>query len=506
MFVDPQTSFLIYGTGGDGIHTLRTLSEAGVNVIGFLDKRAAEMDNFKGLPVYTAESAATHDHLLDAVVVVTVKNVFIHSEIAELLRNLGFHKAIFKPLGLLKGGGSDAERLVDGIYDELVALRRWPQGSSPLPDIPKRDKLRFEDRLAISKTDVSVNVWIPSELVFNYRRQDVVFSNCNMPLFFPLVGLYRGLLAQPDIHFDWTDAFLVYSSDWLARNDLAMTDGQRHSLLQSRVAVFQEMERLFEVDLDFFRRNAPVVEMSSAGHFNVTASGRNRIAFLLARGFRFLPLTVPIADYDAWLAPERVRSLMEYLWREETLHLFAPIPHPLFADVPSAFVDYARLFLIPVAERLLRGCYEKYIQRKNGLRLFADAPVKAEIATRGIACLLRDGGAAARYFSSLGYPVTRLIDAQWRGEQELTECIDRLFGFDIAHHLHKCDVVLLDSSASPELSEQLARNATIFYFLQRYEQAVPAFLQTDDFHETHPLFDTLCLNGRIVCRIFGRRK
>ena len=501
MIITRETPFLIYGAGGLGIHALRLITEAERRVAGFIDRRAAEIGRFCQLPVYTPEEAARLP-LAGAVVVITVKNVFIHGEIAQSLQALGFRHLIFKPLAILKGGGQEAERQVNALHDTLIAQYRWFGENVHLPEAPPPSAPDFEDHLRIEENREEVTAWIPAELIFSNVKPHGSFSECNMPLYFPYVGLYQGLLADSAAPEDWRDDFIVFSSGWLARNDLPLTRGQGDSLLASRVAIFQEMERRFEIDLPFFARNAPRAAMLEPGRFTLTSSGKNRVAFLLAKGFRFIPLKVPRPDYEDWNAPGRLAPLREYL-KISAGPLLAPVPHPFFADMPAEFVDYARLFTVKIAYALIRSYYRKHIVTRNGLRLFADAPVAEAIRTTGVNCLLRDGGAAARYFASLGFPTRRFFDPAWLGEAELARNIDNLFA-PAAPPEAGGDILLLDSAAAADLAEGLIKTAAAVYFLQRNDEEVPPAV-TGNFQETGRLFATMGRAGRMAGRAFTRR-
>jgi len=504
MIITLRCSFLIYGAGGDGLHTLRILSEAGARVVGFIDKRAGEMSDVRGWPVYSPEDAALLA-LKDAVVIITVKNVFSHDEIARALGGIGFGYIIYKPAAILKGGGSDAERRLSALHDTLIVRRKWfDEENIHLPELPPPSAAKFEDRLLIEKDNEEVTAWVPAELIFNYAGSEAFFSGCNLPLFFPLVGLYRGLLADHAAPEDWRDDFLVYSSGWLAENGIPLTPGQGESLLASRIAAFQEMARLFEIDLAFFSRNAPQAVMSKIGRFTLTSSGRNRIAFLLARGFRFIPLSMPLKDYAAWNAPDLTTPLRKYLQNNSAGRLFAPIPHPFFADVPADFIDYMRLFAVKIAYGLIRSYYRKHIISQNGLRLFDEASVRQAINSTGINCLLRDGGAAARYFAALGFPVTRCFDPNWPDEEELARHIDLLFTPATRSGVSRGDILLLDSSAAAGLAEPLIEAVGSIYFLQRADEELP-YSVSSNFNEIGRLFDTLGRGGKIAGRIFTRR-
>ena len=500
MIVTQETLFFIYGVGGDGIHTLRILSEAGMHIAGFIDQRAAEIGSFGDQPVFTPQAAYAVSP--NAVVIVTIKNVFTHQEVASSLHALGFLHIIFKPLGVLRGAGSEAERHISALHDTLIVQRQCLGSGAMLPQALSTASRNFEDKLAISKSEEGVTAWIPSELIFNHSQQDAVLSEINMPLFFPLVGMYRGLLADGAASEYWREDLLVYASDWLAKNDMPLTPGQADSLLHSRVGVFHEMNRLFEANISFFTHNAPKVVMPAMGRFTMESSGRNRVAFLIAKNFRFIPLSMSLEAYEQWNAPAHTAPLMEYL-RAHPARPFAPVPHPFFADIAVDFPEYTRLFLLRIAGDMVRTAYKQTIVSHGSLRIFDDKAAKHSIRSTALNVLLQDGGTASRYFSSLGFACARIVDPAWDKDQILAQHVDSLFACSAAPTTQHAPILLLDSSASRELADPLLDNAHTVYFLQRNKQAAPVQL-LKNFRMQRTLFDTFCHGGRITASQFVR--
>ncbi|MGI6656853.1 MAG: hypothetical protein ACOX5Z_08550 [Desulfobulbus sp.] len=502
MIITQETHFFIYGVGGDGIHTLCILSEAGKHVAGFIDQRAAEIGSFRDQPVFTPQEAyAANPH---AVVIITIKNVFTHQEVAGSLHAVGFRHIIFKPLAALRGAGSEAERRISALHDTLIVQRICIENGAMLPQSLSNASRIFEDRLEVSKSEADVKAWIPSELIFNYTQQSVVLSEINMPLFFPLVGMYRGLLADDAASKDWREDFFVYASDWLAKNEIPLTPGRAESLLHSRIGVFHEMNRLFEANIPFFIRNAPKVNMPARGRFTMESSGRNRVAFLIAKNFRFIPLSISLEAYEEWNAPAHTAPLMEYL-RVHPARLFAPVPHPLFADIAVDFPEYTRLFLLRIAGDMVRDAYKQSIVSHGNLRVFDDKAAKDSIRSTVLSVLLQDGGAASRYFTSLGFACARIVDPAWDNEQILAQHVDRLFAYSVASTAQQAPFLLLDSSASHEVAEPLLDKAHTVYFLQRNDQTIPGCLEKN-FCKQCTLFDTFCHSGRITAGRFVRRE
>ena len=90
-----MTPIVIYGASYIGSVTGKELIKQRYNVIGFVDKRAKNIGECLGLPVYGLEELKEHVKE-DAVIFVAVKNVYYHEDIVETLNSLGFFNIIYK--------------------------------------------------------------------------------------------------------------------------------------------------------------------------------------------------------------------------------------------------------------------------------------------------------------------------------------------------------------------------------------------------------------------------
>ena len=262
------------------------------------------------------------------------------------------------------------------------------------------------------------------------------------------------------------------------------------------------MNRLFEANISFFTHNAPKVVMPAMGRFTMESSGRNRVAFLIAKNFRFIPLSMSLEAYEQWNAPAHTAPLMEYL-RAHPARPFAPVPHPFFAEIAVDFPEYTRLFLLRIAGDMVRTAYKQTIVSHGSLRIFDDKAAKHSIRSTALKVLLQDGGTASRYFSSLGFACARIVDPAWDKDQILAQHVDSLFACSAAPTTQHAPILLLDSSASRELADPLLDNAPTVYFLQRNKQAAPVQL-LKNFRMQRTLFDTFCHGGRITASQFVR--
>lgn len=418
---------LIYGTGGNG----RKLFEIIKNfccVEGFIDKRAHDIEKKNGWNVYTIDEAAEHCENKDNYVVfITVKNVFAHNEIASQLLENGFHRIIYKSGNVLKENANEVEQAIDRIYEMLVERKEYDVGF----EIPYTDTIKtsLRDRLCIEKTNETVKAWCPVELLFNYKESND-YPGLNMPLFFPMVELYKFFLGdKATAEEEAISNFIVYCCEWLNKNEGELTEGQEKSFIESRVAVFQEMQKMVEVDIDFFKRNCPRVTYDE-GKFYLTSSGRNRVTFLIAKGFKYIPVEMSNQDYEKWCDLEFVKKIEENITQNRKNSFFAPFPNPYLVDFTFDFVDYQRLFLFPIANRILKSIYKNNRKKKESLTITDFEKVERERKNTGIECALQDDELAKHYFASLGFDMAAqhstgqkylLIDSMYQGSNDILE-------------------------------------------------------------------------------------
>ena len=126
-----------------------------------------------------------------------------------------------------------------------------------------------------------------------------------------MVELYKFFLGDKAIaEEEAISNFIVYCCEWLNKNEGELTEEQEKSFIESRVAVFQDMQKMVELYIDFFKRNCPRVTYDE-GKFYLTSSGRNRVTFLIAKGFKYIPVEMSNQDYEKWCDLEFVKKIEE---------------------------------------------------------------------------------------------------------------------------------------------------------------------------------------------------
>lgn len=359
----------------------------------------------------------------DIVIILTIKNVFEHTDIAYKLAEMGFDQCVYKPLPILKGYSDEKLEKISMVYDTILGDLIFPK-EQILAKVKLNYKMYYKDCFMISQnTDKEVLAWMPLELIFNYKKADA-YENISMAIFFPLVNLYKLFIGNKNRkEKDVLNDFYNYASEWAYRNQVQITEELKASWVESRWKSFANMQEISDYKFDFFMKNAPWVEAGDKGKFYMVHGGRNRVVFLAAKGYRHIPVRLKLDHYEHWLNKETFLLLQEYMEKEHIVKTVVPVPHPYFKDMRADNVDYYRLVLFPIAEYLI---YNSFFQAKikvNGYDLTDREGLKQIKDYYSILCDLEDEGACSRYLDACGFKVNRIK----RSNNVFTTFLDKLF-------------------------------------------------------------------------------
>lgn len=421
--LDKEKEYLIYGAGGGGLKLIPVFKEKGYCLKGFIDQRAASLGNVQGKQVWDWNTLRElSDEAENIIVIITTKNVFDHTKIAYQLAQNGFRQCIYKPLPILQGYSDDELEKISKTHDTFLVDIDIP----PVQELIKVDetsyKIHYKDRLIISKEDSNVLAWMPLELLFNYKEGDA-YENLNMASFFPLDNLYRIFLGNESEPYDRIfDDFYTYASEWASRNQVEVTPDLKASWLESRKDSFKQMQEISDYDFDFFFRNAPQAEMDEEGRFHMVQSGRNRVVFLAAKGYRHVPVKMKQEDYQRWINKEIFLQVKDYMEDRHIDRLYAPVGHPYFKDIAVGFVDYYRLVCFPVYKYLFQAFYRSSRKNIDGYCIMNRDLLRKTISSCRILCDVQDNGSCSRFMSAGGLNISRAGE----GDQFI-QLLDKLF-------------------------------------------------------------------------------
>lgn len=437
----------IYAAGSIGAVLLQLLKMEHLNVQGFIDRRAHSIQRYHGLPVKTLEEAAKSADLEDYAVIITVRNVFEHSSIAEQLYRAGFRNLIFKPLDRIWGEKTASYlQIIDKAHDALLVDIQIPD--FPIPTAQDSCGSKQEKTMSIRHVEKDVLcVSIPVEkLIFNHY-EDNIWSNIPALGYFPAIELYQSFNGSAFISLQESlDQYIeVMASYGAGLVEIKQSEDWRKNTLEARHSVYVEMDLLFQMKPDFFERSCPSVKWNERGCFELTSSGKNRVSFLIAKGFSYVPVKMPAVDFERWRNAEACQAFSHDL-RELGQPLFCSVPHPDYYHQPVQTPEYLQKWILPICMMLTKS-----IRAARGIMNFADYCIYDQNF---------DQGALSRALSLFGF---RLI----RGEADgLTRSLDRLLQFK------SCEVprnpqyyaATLNSEVSEEETRRLLERTERFFF------------------------------------------
>lgn len=463
--LDEGKEYLIYGAGGNGFNVSQLLEKRGYCVKGFIDKRAESLGSVHGKSVWNLEDLEElKAEANKIVVIIAIKNVFAHSDIASELAERGLSQCIYKPLPILKGYSDGALETISRAHDIFFIDGDIPAKQTTFPKVSQSCRMYYKDRLLIEQNNGEVLAWMPLELLFNYQESDA-YEKLNMAAFFPLNDLYRLFLSTAEEETDHIlDNFYCYASEWAARQQIIVDEELKKSWIESRKAAFDQMQENFDYDSDFFCRSAPQAKMKDLGRFYLTCSGRNRVVFLSAKGYGHVPIRLDLKDYEKWLHKSVFIEIQKYIEDNHITKFFAPIAHPYLKDMPAENVNYYQLVCFPVVRYLFRWIYDRARKKEQGYCIADKYTAHSLINGCNILCDVNDSGAFSRYLDRCGFHVYRESK-----DDELTIFLDKLFYQNIkraAQHNGEQYTVLFTDNRMRVVSNNFDKYAELIIYIE----------------------------------------
>lgn len=322
-----RKNYILYGAASIGNIAKSTLEAMGVKIVGYVDRRAYELSMYNGLPVWGINQIPAEYMHSETVVFISVKNVFEHEKIAEELYQIGFRLIIYKPYNVLLGYGSEQERNISEIYDNMFA------GNSnyniELPEYQARIERELHDFGIICDNGGSVVANIPAELIYtnDYQNTEMEkWGNLCILAFFTHINFFRFLSgdksADPQ---DYLQEYCVFTAQ--LQKVIEVTDAWKKNVVNNRIQIYEQMKAAMDLDTDFFVRNAAeAVWNDQKGYFNLV-SGKHRATFQAAIGKKYLPIRMAKEDYERFLNISEIRNVMRLL---DNSSVGISIPHPYF--------------------------------------------------------------------------------------------------------------------------------------------------------------------------------
>lgn len=296
-----DSNIYLYGAAAIGCILHDLLCRQGYTVSGFIDKRFYEIQSLCTLPVLPIDSGLIPK---DAVIIIAVKNVYEHSRIARSLLEHGFSKLIYRPYPCLLDEGNHTENQINSTYTLISDGVYIPGSPIPISSLLEGET-HSRNRAFLSQEGNLVTVLIPITALFTDKAASRNMQNAELPLLFlyPHIEFVKYVLGMekssslPYINYCENSARQI--------NRFQITDAWRENVLQNRADVFQQMNQLFDLQYEFFIRNAPHVTWNPKRCYFNLCSGKHRTAFLAAKGKNYIPVKMDLKDYTQWLRVQK---------------------------------------------------------------------------------------------------------------------------------------------------------------------------------------------------------
>lgn len=348
MILCEATQIWIYGYGGRGRTIKRRLEKEGMEVYGYIDQKPEQYEEDRK-SIRILKPQEVHP-VPNAVVICSVTNVFSHETIAELLAKQGFSYIIYKSFRKTMGA-----RRLGILYDDLTSIF---EGIAVGQQVIPQYSFESESKIKLSNNEENtICVNIPVELLFGSTRelldQSLLDKNEYILRMIPEQSILYYTSPQKMMqYFMWETDENVWNRCkelWYAcRNAQSFSSSSAGSYdidsqeknLEDRYSIFQKMEQLFCENPAFFCENPISVIWNRKGGFNIQ-DGNNRAAFLLAKGFYYIPSRMSLDDYKAWMDVEEIKQQLKSALNNIKIELRSPVLHPLFMDISCQLKFYS---------------------------------------------------------------------------------------------------------------------------------------------------------------------
>lgn len=403
---------ILYGAASIGRLTCEKYERAGLPVGGFIDKRSDEIRTFKGYKVYSLSDEKLKGIINDDFyIVVSVKNVFEHTNIANKLIDLGFQNIIYMPISAINGCGNKEQMQLYDAYNNVTI--GCFENVHDVPKSLKKDRYVPINESIIMENEKTVTAYISIDQLYTdkKKRQTPWFSRPVLCLL-PHIDLFR--LISGDNRYT-CERYLRFCIESAINSDIDITEAWKKNIIKNRSMVYEHMSHAMELENEFFIRNAPVVSYDkNNGVFNLN-SGKHRAAFFVSIRRKYIPVKIDKQDYEAFIDIDNVNKLVGYLSDQGIDELLAPIPHPFFYNYPCETKEFYYGFTYWLMYYLADVVYSEY----NDL----------DFSRINILCALRDYEFIERTLARAGASITVIQ----KKENMMEQLIGQILKVDNSH-------------------------------------------------------------------------
>lgn len=366
------TKFIIYGAATTGAIFYNNLISQGYNVLCFVDQRADEINSYLQTPVFTIKGIGENGIFPedeDYCVIIAIKNVFEHEDIAGSFSELGYYNLLFKTKELIQGEADEADKALGETYDLLFKNQMIKECVLPkthtIPYIPFLDNNLLQD-----DGKEQINVKIPRAFIFSDRKENPT----NEWNFISIMGLIPHLdffgCINGDI--DKTESeYMKYCYEAARRSgDILTSQRWRQSVLENRINIYQNMELERQLNPEFFDNSAPEAVLEDTGVYSIH-SGKHRMIYQVINGSYFITLRLLRSEYDRWRNKDTALKLYNKLKYYNIRKLTVPIMNPYFYRFPCDNMMYYYNMQYSVVNFIYRYYYsEKRVTDFHGIKVY----------------------------------------------------------------------------------------------------------------------------------------
>lgn len=454
-----KKKILIYGCGDKGIKIKKSVQQCCGEIEAYIDARAESLPVFQGKKVFSPEEVCDFDQKNTYVILIAIKNVFQHNEIASTFQNRGYYNIIFKPLSVLNNTTSNIKLLeISAVHEAILDKNIIPR--TEIPSIENLSLFEFFDHGVIEENGNELKAYLPGDLFFLRDKQDFgIWKDSNIMCTSPIIDMYIGFRdCTPQYYTNSIDEFLNKHAIPVAiNNGMTITADWKDHVIDGRKDVYYSMQTKAILDPFFFIRHCVSVNIRNKGGFYLSSSGKNRVAFLIAERYKYIPTTISRTEYEHFINLPQLNLLKKYITQSNVTCFFAPIPHPYFYLQKVQATNYTEIWLMKIGRILSR-----YFWKQTGALEFYNVVIYDALS---------DEGASSRFFALANYMVIRIWD-----ETEKEKLLDCLFYFD-TKQFHQKDLdnpdntIIMLSTKTKNTCSKIAHLTPLFYFIQVWDGA-----------------------------------
>lgn len=427
--------YVLYGAAAIGGLAKRAIESMGDAVIGYLDRRAFEINEYNGVPVYAPDQIPSTFCKEDIVTFIAVKNVFEHEKIARRLYRSGLKKIVYKPYNVLIGVGTEEENALADLYD-LIYEGNVQSAAMAIPQCFAGSSRPLFDYAKIEQKGDNVVAYIPTEFIFtnNYDEGGMKkWGNIPIAGLFTHINFFRSLGGDISASVDpYVEEYCVYTAT--LQGNIKITNAWKENVVENRTQIYEQMREAQNIDPDFFVRNAATaVWNEEKKYFNLT-SGKHRCSFLAAQGMKYIPLCISLTDYETFANRKYAEQIAEEIYNTED---GCNVPNPFFYRGAFNRDRGAHDFLLWFTQY-----YAEKMYWEHG---------KVDFSKLYVYDLQHDYGHMARYLSRIGVKVQRPYVQDY-----LEEHLNNLFKNNIYYNCsanRNTDIIIADSCDVDKLGE-----------------------------------------------------